>query len=219
VSLAQCLQSIEKKGFQMVMGNHQHETDVEVIATLKGGSNHQHGNLSALLAKSITDTDEKFSTIQSPPRASGSINGVIIGRLMEAEPSRGIWVDYPDNPSRSPLLAASAITVGRKDVGKDVVLAFEMGDPTRPILVGLIHQPRTPHEDYNTGITKNTTDSINVQLDGKRLTLTADKEIVLRCGEASITLTHSGKVLIRGTYVVSRSSGVNRILGGSIQLN
>jgi hypothetical protein len=42
---------------------------------------------------------------------------------------------------------------------------------------------------------------------------------VLRCGKASITLTSAGKVLIRGTYVLSRSSGVNKIKGGSIQLN
>ena len=28
-----------------------------------------------------------------------------------------------------------------------------------------------------------------------------------------------GKVLIRGTYLLSRSSGVNRIKGGSVQIN
>ena len=48
---------------------------------------------------------------------------------------------------------------------------------------------------------------------------TAESEIVLRCGEASITLTRAGKVLIRGTYLLSRSSGVNRIKGGSVQIN
>jgi hypothetical protein len=34
-----------------------------------------------------------------------------------------------------------------------------------------------------------------------------------------LTLTHAGKVLIRGAYVLSRSSGVNRIKGGSVQIN
>ena len=51
------------------------------------------------------------------------------------------------------------------------------------------------------------------------LTFTANKQIVLKCGKASITLTRAGKVLIRGAYLSSRSSGVNRIKGGSIQLN
>ena len=46
--------------------------------------------------------------------------------------------------------------------------------------------------------------------------LTADKEIELRCGKASITLTKAGKILLRGEYLLSRSSGVNRIKGGSV---
>ena len=47
--------------------------------------------------------------------------------------------------------------------------------------------------------------------DGKRVTVSADQEIVLKCGDASITLTAAGKVLIRGAYLLSRSSGANRI--------
>jgi hypothetical protein len=53
----------------------------------------------------------------------------------------------------------------------------------------------------------------------ERLELTAEKEIVLRVGDASITLTRAGKIILRGTYVLSRSSGVNRIKGGSVQIN
>ncbi|MEP7119602.1 MAG: hypothetical protein ABJE95_01785, partial [Byssovorax sp.] len=36
---------------------------------------------------------------------------------------------------------------------------------------------------------------------------------------SSITLTRAGKILIRGAYVLTRSSGVNRIQGGSVQIN
>ncbi len=57
------------------------------------------------------------------------------------------------------------------------------------------------------------------RLDGERVVLSADKEIVLKCGKASITLTRAGKVLIRGAYLLNRSSGVNRIKGGSVQIN
>lgn len=53
----------------------------------------------------------------------------------------------------------------------------------------------------------------------ERLELVAEREIVLRCGQASITLTRAGKIILRGTYVLSRSSGVNKIKGGSIQIN
>jgi hypothetical protein len=55
--------------------------------------------------------------------------------------------------------------------------------------------------------------------DSERLVLTAEREIVLQCGSASITLTRAGKIIIRGEYVVTRAAGVNRILGGSVQIN
>jgi hypothetical protein len=57
------------------------------------------------------------------------------------------------------------------------------------------------------------------RLDGERIVLTAGQEIELRCGKASLILTRAGKVLIRGAYLLSRSSGVNRIKGGSVQIN
>jgi hypothetical protein len=41
----------------------------------------------------------------------------------------------------------------------------------------------------------------------------------LRCGEASISLSRDGKVVIRGRHIVSHASGVNRIRGGSVELN
>ena len=59
----------------------------------------------------------------------------------------------------------------------------------------------------------------DVTIDGKRITFDAREEIVLKCGKASITLTRAGKILIRGAYLLSRSTGVNKIKGGSIQLN
>jgi hypothetical protein len=49
--------------------------------------------------------------------------------------------------------------------------------------------------------------------------LEGKEEVELRCGEATITLRANGKVLIRGAYVETRSSGTNRIKGGSVQIN
>jgi hypothetical protein len=55
--------------------------------------------------------------------------------------------------------------------------------------------------------------------DGKRVILSADREIVLRCGKASITLTRSGKIILKGTHLVSHATGVNRIRGGAVEIN
>jgi uncharacterized protein (DUF2345 family) len=53
----------------------------------------------------------------------------------------------------------------------------------------------------------------------EELVLTAKRDITLRCGRASITLTRAGKVLVRGTYLSLRSSGMQRITGASVQIN
>lgn len=58
-----------------------------------------------------------------------------------------------------------------------------------------------------------------VSVDDDKVELTGKDEITLRCGESSLTLTKSGRILLRGKYIVSRASGTNRILGGSVQVN
>jgi hypothetical protein len=56
-------------------------------------------------------------------------------------------------------------------------------------------------------------------VDGERVVLNGAKQVELRCGEASIVLTAAGKILIKGTYVLSRSSGANRIKGAFVDIN
>lgn len=53
----------------------------------------------------------------------------------------------------------------------------------------------------------------------KTVTIGADEELTLRCGKSSITLTKSGKVIVKGTKIVSRSLGENKIRGAQISLN
>jgi hypothetical protein len=88
---------------------------------------------------------------------------------------------------------------------------FERGNPRRPMLMGFVQTeqpgPITPPLP------------VAARIDGQTLVFSAEKEIVLQCGQASLTLTRAGKILLRGTYLLSRSSGVNRIKGGSVQIN
>ena len=60
---------------------------------------------------------------------------------------------------------------------------------------------------------------IDHQVIEERHVFSARREIVLRCGKASITLTRSGKVIIRGTQVSTHATGTNRIKGGSVRIN
>jgi hypothetical protein len=108
--------------------------------------------------------------------------------------------------------ARTAIDLHGGHVGREVVVALEGGDPERPIVLGVL---RTGNGEVAGPVQ----DLVEMDLDGERLLIEARRELVLRCGKASITLTRSGKVLIDGSYVLSRSRGANRIKGGSVQIN
>jgi uncharacterized protein (DUF2345 family) len=60
---------------------------------------------------------------------------------------------------------------------------------------------------------------IEADVDGRRVKIVARDQIVLECGEASITLHRNGRIVIKGTYVETASEGTNRIKGGQVRIN
>lgn len=144
---------------------------------------------------------------QSSPATSVRVDGVVIGVLLDVPTAQAPVVAFPGCPADAGLAARTTTPLTREDIGVQVALMFEAGDLARPLVIGRIQ--RLP----------DTAVPAEAHLDGERLEFSAEREIVLRCGKASITLTRAGKVIIRGTYLSSRSSGVNRIKGGSVQIN
>ena len=139
---------------------------------------------------------------------------VIIGKVVDLDKETGIpWVDYPGNPTQQFISALTTISLSSANIGREVALLFAEGDITKPVIMGLI---RTDLE--MTPLSQNSS-SVEAQIDNEKIVLSAEKEIVLKCGEATITLTRAGKILIRGAYILSRSSGANKIKGGHIELN
>jgi len=149
---------------------------------------------------------------RAAPAASTAFSGVVIGVLVGYNDEQVPLVAYPGNPDETAVPARSTVALGDDQVGQEVALLFEGGDPRRPILIGPIRHPVRADDDADSAPS-------NAEIDGERIVLAAKKEIVLKCGKASITLTKAGKVLIRGAYLLNRSSGVNRIKGGSVQIN
>ena len=144
-----------------------------------------------------------------PGRDRGAgLDGIVIGKLTATD-SQAVSVVFPGNPSNAPVVARSTIALGPRDVGRDAALMFERGDWRRPVVLGLLNRPLP---DVGRG-------TRDIVLDGERMVLTAEREIQIRCGKATITLTRAGKILIRGAYLLNRSSGVNKIKGGSVQIN
>jgi hypothetical protein len=95
------------------------------------------------------------------------------------------------------------------------VVVFEGGDRTKPLIIGFIESTEsdTPAAEP-AGVPV-----LNASVDGRRVRIEAQDEIVLECGSASVTLRRNGRVIIRGTYVETHADGTNRIKGGQVQLN
>jgi Domain of unknown function (DUF6484) len=152
-----------------------------------------------------------------------SILGVRTGRIVHIDGTGIVRVDYPGN-HRGPLPAKLGESVEARlcnhhhGAGDGVLLVFEEGDPARPVIFDLlksrIRPARTAPADGLVPVA-NRDPSVN----GETIHFDAEEQIVLRCGKASITLTKAGKIIIRGAYLLSRSSGANSIKGASVRIN
>ena len=177
------------------------------------------------MQKSSTDTmidrileDVAQDAIDQQSLRQEKIYGVQIGHVVALHQASEPVVDFPRCPKETGILAKTTIEISEKNLGHEAVLMFEEGNPQRPVLIGLVQQSKKNPISESHAISDGS-HTVNAELDGERLIFSAKKEIVLKCGKASITLTKAGKIILRGAYLLSRSSGVNRIKGGSVQIN
>jgi uncharacterized protein DUF6484 len=169
----------------------------------------------------------------------GGAPSVRVGLLVDAA-GGALRVDFAGNTD-GPLTARSMVPIGpellRDAPGRrrEVVLLFEDGDPRRPIIAGLLEPAlATPGLDAALDATArpgaaapSAAGSAELPeglpavatVDGRRVAIEGADEVVLRCGDASITLRRNGKVIVRGLYVETHAAGTNRIKGGSVKIN
>jgi hypothetical protein len=151
------------------------------------------------------------------------IEGVGVGKITGLDEDGNVFVDFPGN-TRGPI--AARITGSIKfqlenqkfSADQSILLAFEDNNPGLPVIIDVLHST-IDKDKMSQNLALDVGDLEDITLNGKRMIFDAKEEIVLRCGKANITLTRAGKVLIRGAYLLNRSSGVNSIKGGSVQIN
>lgn len=173
----------------------------------------------------MTSMDDRDWTVADVWPPSSAYGGVVIGTLAGIDEAGRPLVHYPSALESEPVVALATSRLAAEHIGGEVALLFDSN--RRPIVIGPILERCTnetllavePEQEDPSPRQAEEDETVTVERDGERLELTAQREIVLRCGTASITLTRAGKVLIRGKYLLSRSSGVNRIKGGSVQIN
>ena len=164
--------------------------------------------------------------VSSPLPAQEPILGSRAGHLVGLDATNTLLVDYPGNTA-GPLPARLAVAVDARTLQsavaqrQKVVLLFENGDPRLPFIMGLIQEPTTTPllDALLESPPAQPRPSTEARVDGKRVVIEGQDEIVLKCGEASITLRRNGKVIVKGTYLESRASGTHRIKGGTVEIN
>lgn len=151
------------------------------------------------------------------------IEGLRIGKIVAVSKEGEVFVDFPGNANGKVKARFSGSLNLNKlreaaSEGRDILIVFENCDPDLPVILDTMHSMLDEIAEKADVVLEGQNPE-DIMVDGKRITLEAREEIELRCGKSSITLTKAGKVLIRGAYLLSRSSGVNRIKGGSVQIN
>ncbi|VWX55970.1 conserved hypothetical protein [Burkholderiales bacterium 8X] len=151
---------------------------------------------------------------RSASPAGAALPSVVVGELVAfADHLPLVRFRAMGDARRQLLPARSLVALDASFIGSEVTLAFENGQVELPIVMGVL-QPCVALADQGVdGLSASSKAATGT------LAFSAEEQLVLQCGKASLTLTRAGKVLIRGEYVSTHSSGLTRIRGGAIQLN
>jgi len=126
------------------------------------------------------------------------------GVIVEIDAAGRPAVDYVGN-ELGPIAARTAIPSARR--GDAVLLIFDGGDPTLPIIIGVVRdhfeesQPR------------------QFTIAAREILVDGAEEVSLRCGDSSLTLRKDGKIVLKGNDVLSRASRTNRVKGAAVKIN
>jgi hypothetical protein len=155
---------------------------------------------------SIQDDSEVDAAPEETTMPSGALT---VGRVI-AMTGDGVLVAVGERRPRLYRLRHSAIRLAREDLGKQVVLqqsvSFDGGGETEWFLLGrLSAAPWEQDGEPSPG--------------SEALELGLDRDLILRVGRATLTLTMAGTIALEGEYVVPDAAGTNRIRGATVEIN
>lgn len=164
---------------------------------------------------------------------------ILLGLLLSIDELGSAQVHLRDFERKPLNISLSLVPLTKENIGREVAIMCSQGEKPKLMIVGIIHSPSlgileqviattdassrdedvfaTPRDVSEK--TENQISDSTLLIDGKQIVLEGQEEIVIRCGESSISLHRNGKIAIRGRYLLNRATEVNRILGGSVQVN
>lgn len=163
--------------------------------------------------------------------------GVVVGWVDPSSTPERLCVDHAGNGcgprvARTTIALSPAMLARAIAARQGALLVFENADPALPIIIGLIQTPEAsafealldapraqPEREVAREVSHPAAPARPARLDGESVVLEGEREVVLRCGDASLTLRRDGKAILRGAYVETHSRGINRIKGGAVKIN
>ncbi|HEY1398006.1 DUF6484 domain-containing protein [Roseateles sp.] len=157
----------------------------------------------------------------SLPATPDASHSIVIGELLawsEGEAPRVRWAASPQDG----VEAMSVVPIRAEHVGAPLALSLGAG-LAQPLILGLLWQPgadrQVPAVDDAPSVG---VPAVMVERDGglaEEVVIGATQQLTLHCGEASITLTADGQILLRGEYISSHATGTQRIKGAAVRIN
>lgn len=181
--------------------------NIEVSELLAAASPELASQADSLLPRPACSHDKERSN-------TGIVTGTLVGRDEQGRP----LVACSATAARTSIPVRSAVVLEPDHVGREVVMICQSQEPPQLVVIGVL-QPVGQEFALSPPVSAAAPPRVEMEVDGQRREIVAERELVFRCGKSSVTLSRDGKITIRGEEIVSRANGANRIQGGSIQLN
>lgn len=153
---------------------------------------------------------------QKPHKVTSFGNNLLgqcyVGKIVSLDGEGRVFVSFDEGEPLLALILQGVLPLSGDLCGQLVLLTFISAEIEQPVILGLLASSINAKSVKEKELT-------NTCLNKEFVSIEAEREIKLTCGKSSITLGNDGKVLIKGTKITSRSSGVNKIKGASISLN
>jgi len=142
---------------------------------------------------------------------------LVLGTVAAIDTEGAIWISL-SQVSPQPVQARTIVDIDPTAIGAEVLLSFPAETDGRPIILGFVRD-RCTRKAPRAALDLDRDQVDAYYLDKERIEIAAEQEIILRCGESSVTLRKDGKIIIKGMHVISRAKGANKIRGAAVTIN
>ena len=103
--------------------------------------------------------------------------------------------------------------------GDKVLFVSPIADQETGFVLGLVEPFKPKADRLAEKLTRRGSSPEITTIEDEVVRIKADKGLIIECGKGTIIITQDGKVQIKGTDLLSRARGMNRIKGAGVNIN